>query len=135
MEIEKKPYINKAVTDLWLTPKKFYIELNKEFNFNFDPCPYPKPKWDGLKVDWKEKNYVNPPYSQLKQWIEKSFREWRKGKTVVLLMPPRTDTIAFHKYINGYAEIRFIKGRLKFNDGEIAAPFPNILVIWKGEKW
>ncbi len=27
-------------SDNWATPKQFYDKLNKEFNFDFDPCPY-----------------------------------------------------------------------------------------------
>lgn len=26
-------------SDNWATPKEFYDKLNKEFNFDFDPCP------------------------------------------------------------------------------------------------
>ena len=72
-------YINKSKSDIWLTPKYLYKELDKEFNFNFDPCPYPKPKWNGLNIEWGSINYVNPPYSNLKDWIKKSYEEHLKG--------------------------------------------------------
>lgn len=39
--------------DNWATPKEFYDELNKEFSFDFDPCPYlHNMDWDGLVVEW-----------------------------------------------------------------------------------
>ena len=50
---------------------------------------------------------------------------------IVMLIPARTDTRYFHDYIYHKAEIRFIKGRLKFGDGKAPAPFPSMLVIYK----
>lgn len=47
----------------WLTPKALYDELNAEFKFDFDPCPFPRPEgFDGLAVEWGKSNYVNPPF-------------------------------------------------------------------------
>ena len=51
--------------------------------------------------------------------------------TVVMLLPARTDTRWFHKYIYGQTEIRFIKGRLKFGEALNSAPFPSMIVIWR----
>ena len=50
-----------------------------------------------------------------------------------MLLPARTDTKWFHDYIYGKAEIRFIKGRLKFGDAKNSAPFPAMVVIFKRE--
>jgi hypothetical protein len=113
--MKSKSLKNGSKNDNWETPKYLYDELNKEFNFDFDPCPL-NSSFDGLSIDWKNSNYVNPPYSfPLKdKFIEKAYNEWKKGKTIVLLIPSTTDTISFHKYIYGQAEIRFIKGRVKF---------------------
>ena len=114
----------------WKTPKKFYEELNKEFHFDFDPCP-PNPDFDGLSVDWGESNFVNPPYSECAKWCEKSFNEAQKGKGVVMLIPSRTDTKYWHEYVMKADEIRFIKGRLKFDEHKNSAPFPSALIIWR----
>lgn len=66
------------------------------------------------------------------KWIEKAYRTHQEaGNTIVMLLPARTDTIAFHNFIYGKSEIRFIKGRLKFNDGKDPAPFPSMLVIYR----
>lgn len=68
-------------------------------------------------------------------WIKKAHDTWREfGNTVVMLIPARTDTKAFHEYIYNKAELRFVKGRLKFNDGKNPAPFPSMVVIFRGSK-
>jgi hypothetical protein len=116
----------------WKTPKAVYQILDAEFSFNHDPCP-PKYKVDGLKSEWEGSNYVNPPYGrELPKWIEKGFSEWKKGKTVVFLVPSRTDTRWWHDYCMKATEIRFIKGRLKFDDQKNSAPFPSAIVIFEG---
>ena len=65
------------------------------------------------------------------EWVEKAYTESLKGKTVVMLLPARTDTKWFHKFVLNKAEIRFIKGRLKFGDGNNSAPFPSMVVIYR----
>ena len=126
--------LNKALfsskSDNWKTPVRFYQQLDKEFQFDFDPCPL-APDFDGLSVDWKTSNFVNPPYSQIAKWVEKGVTEWKKGKTVVFLIPSRTDTRWWHEYILKATEIRFVKGRLKFEGAKNSAPFPSVVVVFK----
>lgn len=87
--------------------------------------------------------FCNPPYSRRKKdkpgqedWIKKAAEEGSKpGAVVVMLLPARTDTAAFHEYIYHKAEIRFIRGRLRFRVGGKegdAAPFPSMIVIFRG---
>ena len=130
-------------SDEWETPQEFYDELDAEFHFNLDPCAtdenhkcerYFTREQDGLEKNWGGcVVFCNPPYSQIEKWVQKSWRETRNDNTVVvLLIPSRTDTRYFHNYILNRAEIRFIKGRLKFGDGKNSAPFPSMLVIFRG---
>ena len=130
-------------TDLWSTPKDFFDKLNKEFNFDLDPCSthenakckkhYTKEE-NGLIQDWGgHKVFCNPPYGRsLKDWVKKCSEESKKPNTlIVMLIPSRTDTSYFHDYIYKKAkEIRFIRGRLKFGDSKNAAPFPSMVVIF-----
>jgi len=115
----------------WKTPKAVYDQLDKEFSFDFDPCP-PNPDFDGLEMDWGKRNFVNPPYGrEIGKWLKKGYEEWRdKGKSSVFLIPSRTDTRWWHDYCMKAKEIRFIKGRLKFDEHKNAAPFPSALVIF-----
>lgn len=103
--------------DDWETPRELYNELDNEFHFDFDPCPLHS-SFDGLKEDceWGSSNFINPPYSRkLKEaFIMRSHFESDRGKTCVLLLPVSTSTKIFHEYIYNQAEIRFIKGRVKF---------------------
>lgn len=81
----------------WLTPPSLYDALNDEFNFDFDPCPFPLPTgFDGLTCEWGRSNYVNPPFGSIihqgrkkgpTAWVRKAIGEHRKGKTVVLVYP------------------------------------------------
>ena len=126
----------------WETPVEFFNELDKEFNFTLDVCAnetnhkckrYYTEKEDGLSKSWEgETVWCNPPYSAKEQneWVKKCYEESRHT-TVVMLLPARTDTERFHKYILPYAEIRFVRGRLKFVGAKDPAPFPSMLVIFR----
>ena len=105
--------------DNWITPPKVYNELDKEFSFDFDPCPYNTGEIikDGLIIDWGNCNFVNPPYSpELKKaFVLKAIEEKKKGKKSVLLIPAQTGTKLFHDIILPNAsEVRFRKGRIQF---------------------
>ena len=129
----------------WETPQEFFDALNKKFNFTLDPCcthenakcqkHFTKAE-NGLLQSWKgETVFCNPPYGrELPRWIEKCYEESLKGATVVMLIPARTDTKAFHKYIYHKAEVRFIQGRLKFGNSKNSAPFPSMIVIFDGRE-
>ena len=134
-------------TNDWSTPQDFYDELNNEFGFTLDPCAdeynhkcnkYFTEGDDGLLQDWGgEIVFCNPPYGKaIKDWVRKAYIEGCKpNTTVVLLIPARTDTQYFHDYIYHEAkEIRFIKGRLKFGDSKNAAPFPSMVVVYRGPR-
>jgi phage N-6-adenine-methyltransferase len=130
----------------WTTPKELFKKLDDEFNFTLDPASTHKNALckkhytfedDGLKQDWGgETVYCNPPYGrEVKHWVKKCFEESLKDNTtVVLLIFARTDTKYFHDYIYGKAELRFIKGRLKFGNCKNAAPFPSMIVVFKNNK-
>lgn len=133
--------------DKWSTPQDFYDELDAEFHFTLDPCAddnnhkcdkYYTEEDDGLLQDWGgETVFCNPPYGKaIKDWVRKAYIEGCKpNTTVVMLIPARTDTIYFHDYIYHEAkEIRFIRGRLKFGDSKNSAPFPSMVVIYRGPR-
>ena len=81
----------------WLTPPELMKELDDEFHFDFDSCPYPRHKeFDGLSCEWGESNYVNPPFGSIlyngkkvgpTAWARKAIEEHKKGKRVVMVYP------------------------------------------------
>jgi hypothetical protein len=81
----------------WLTPPELYAELDAEFHFDFDPCPYPVlDGFDGLDAEWGQSNYVNPPFGTtmhhgekvgVTAWVRKAITEQEKGKLVVFVFP------------------------------------------------
>ena len=124
------------MSDNWGTPPALYEELDEEFHFDFDPCPYPRPDWDGLLSDWGASNFVNPPYSSISKWAAKCRDEQRKGNLCVLLIPSRTETNYFHRWIYPHAELRFIRGRLYFTSLDKPrttgkATFPSMICVFR----
>lgn len=132
----------------WCTPKEFFDVLDAEFHFTLDAAATKKnakcsayftPEDDALGKSWGTSGAVfcNPPYGrEVRKWVRKAYEESRNGQVVVMLLPARTDTSYFHDYIYGHAEIRFIRGRLRFTDADgnekDAAPFPSMVVIYGG---
>lgn len=127
----------------WETPAATFAELDAEFHFDLDPCSthanakcarHFTKEDNGLAKNWAGcRVFCNPPYGrEISAWVRKAYNESKKPDTlVVMLIPARTDTSYFHNYIYGKAEVRFIRGRLHFNDGKGRAPFPSMIVIYK----
>ena len=119
----------------WIIPPEIYKPLNKEFKFNFDPCPNPKPKsFNGLEVDWKKSNWVNPPFwAGITYWVRKAIAEQQKGNTSVLILP--LDNWVKLLFDAG-AEVRVVGSHdwIHTEDGSRRkAPRPSFLFILKGK--
>lgn len=125
----KSRIVFSSAHDNWSTPKDTYEALDKEFAFNDDPCPLGG--GGGLDREWGARTFVNPPYSEIAKWVAYAYAQWQKGRTVVMLIPSRTDTRWWHEYIMKATEIRFIRGRLKFGEAKNSAPFPSCVVVFK----
>lgn len=118
--------------DMWATRWEYFIHWDDKYSFTLDPCAtkesakcelYYTEKEDGLKQDWGGHSvFVNPPYgNEIADWMEKSISECKKKNTsVVMLLPARTDTKWFHKYLwdknkpKKGISVEFLKGRLTF---------------------
>ena len=134
--------VRKKIHDDWETPDSILYMIREEFGDFFDPCPI-NSDFDGLKIDWKSVNYINPPYNRKDKelFIRKAYSEYLKGKSCIMLLPVSTSTKIFHEIIYPNAEIRFLKGRVKFkgynSKGEYvinkSGQHDSMLVIFKKE--
>lgn len=122
----------------WSAPRAVYQPLDAEFHFTLDACAtadnakcprYFTKDQDGLDQAWGEETvWCNPPFRDVAAWVRKASIE--KGATTVLLVPSRTDTDWWHRYVWTKAEIRWIRGRLRFN-AKANAPFPCCIIVFR----
>lgn len=128
-------------TDMWETPHDFFDKVDDEFHFTLDVCATPEnakcekfytEQDDGLSKPWTGVVWCNPPYGKgISRWILAANAARAAGNTVVMLLPARTDTRWFHDLVLGKAEIRFVRGRLKFGGSNNSAPFPSMVAVFR----
>ena len=113
------------------TPIELFKQLDNEFHFKLDPCTstskpnnlntpnyFHYPTEDGLKKDWftYKSIFVNPPFKHADKWVLKAYEESLKGCIVVVLVPVKSDTAWWHDYALKAKEIRFVRGRVTFEN-------------------
>lgn len=136
-------YMNPSETIEWATPKNLFAELDAIHKFDLDVAAsstnhlckewfgldHPEEsRRDGLTAEWYGHVWCNPPYGRIiKEWVKKAAEH---HDLVVMLLPARTDTKWFHELVLPNAEVQFLKGRLKFGESKLGAPFPSMLVTF-----
>jgi site-specific DNA-methyltransferase (adenine-specific) len=124
-----------SATANWSTPRHVYAGLHQEFAFTLDPCGLGDEgglfaRYDGLLLEWAgQRIFCNPPYGpDIDRWLARC----HEPDLAVYLLPVRTDTRWFHRWcLPLAAEIRFLKGRLRFGAAKAGAPFPSMLVVYR----
>jgi len=87
---------------------------------------------DGLKQEWTGVCWMNPPFGKvMKKWVIKAYEEYKRGNTIICLLPARTNTNWWHDYVIPNAEVRFIRGEVKFKGFERGLWMPMAIVIFK----
>jgi phage N-6-adenine-methyltransferase len=135
------PGMLSSTTDEWSTPKRLFMELDREFQFTLDVCATADntkcKEWfskftDGLIQPWRGTCWMNPPYGkEISKWMRKALTTANLGQaTVVCLVPSRTDTAWWHDYAM-MGEIRFLRGRVRFGGCKSNAPFPSAIVVFR----
>jgi site-specific DNA-methyltransferase (adenine-specific) len=140
---EKKNVCLSSDRSDWATPFDRFQEWDHEFYFSLDPCAsddsakcerYFTKAEDGLIQDWRgEAVFMNPPYGPtggVDKWLCKGWESAQAGATVVALVPPRTSTLYWHAWVEGKAQIRGVKRKIKFVGAPNAAAFHSVLVIY-----
>ena len=114
---------------VYLTPE----DIKSRYTDWFDPCPYPKPAWDGLQVSWGERVFCNPPWGNIRPWVEKALQERDKGCVVHMLIPPATSTATWHYLVFPKASktifLRRYTPYLRVSDGKTVA-MPSCIVTF-----
>lgn len=125
-------YMPKSKSDVHLTPDNVFEIIEKQWGYKklelFDPCPE-NPQWNGLEIAWKPLNFVNPPYTLLREFFERAVRETEFARKTIMLMPAKTDQDWFHDIINNNFEIKWIRKRLRFKNHKWSATQPHFLVM------
>jgi site-specific DNA-methyltransferase (adenine-specific) len=136
--------------DDWETPFELFDALHEEFGFTLDLAANAQnakcARWVGpgglapdllaYTVGADERGWMNPPYSRAQaNFVAKAAT---CGALVVALLPARTDTRMFHRYIwdekvrrpRTGVEVRLLRGRLRFVGAPASAPFPSMIVVF-----
>lgn len=129
----------------WETPPELFAELDAEFNFTLDPCAtaanakcarFFTEEDNGLEQDWSgERVFMNPPYGrEVYAWTRKAREEAATGALVVGLLPASTDLAWWHEDVVDHAEVRYIRGRVRFLTGgpyRASGFFASVIVVWR----
>ncbi len=142
-----------GVDDRSLPDGHFWV-LQKRFAFTIDVAASDKnhrlPRFvtreqDGLSVSWAgERVYCNPPFSDIRPWIEKSWRETEAQLVVMLLPANRTEQGFWQDLVEPKRDrvgtplrVEFLRNRIAFyKPGQAIIgsnerpPFGCCLLIW-----
>lgn len=130
---QKQQYTKRS--DYWNTPSNIYNKLMKEGWVDYNPEGSYYEPFSSEVGRFKDKRvFINPPFSLLgkEEMYETIEGLIRNGNEILFLMPSRTDTRYFHRFLEFEPAIYFFKGRLSFND-KGSAPFPTMLLLFNGD--
>lgn len=131
----------KSNNQQWETPDALFIELNKLFKFTRDVCAsktntkcrnFWTENTSCLDKRWSGVNWMNPPYKDMKKFIQKAYNERHRAVTVCLI-PARTNTKWWHEYCM-QGEVYFICGRPKFKGCIHGLPQPLAIIVFGRKK-
>jgi hypothetical protein len=102
-------------SDEWYTPERITTALGA---FDLDPCAGPKSHARrnirrpacGLRIPWEGRVWLNPPYSNVHEWLD---RFTRHGNGIALVNA-RPETQWFQCLARGADALLWIKGRVYF---------------------
>lgn len=124
------------------TPWGLFREIDREFLFTLDVCAsarntkcrrFYSEADDALSQPWAgETCWMNPPFRGAGCWVERAWRAARvEGATVVCLLPVWSDVAWWHDWALRCNELRFFRGRVRFNGAKAAAPMALCLAIFR----
>lgn len=128
-------------SDGWATPRVVFDRIAAEFGpFDLDPCAdagnakaqsFYTVEQDGLSLPWTGTVFVNPPFSNIEAWVEKAYQASVLGAVVVMLIPARTGAGWWHRWVQGRARVKFLRGRIKYEGAPHNAPFDSCVAVFE----
>lgn len=126
----------------WYTPRHILALVEQVLgHIDLDPASNRGEHWvsaghhftvddDGLSQDWFGRVYLNPPWNAQgspRAWVAKLVAEFEAGNVseAICLVPARTNT-DWMGMLAPYPRV-YVRGRVKFSDGDGEAPFPVML--------
>lgn len=138
---KRQPAYFSSETPEWATPQELFDQLNARFGFGLDVCAtaenakcerYFTRADNALMQTWAGVCWMNPPYGrEIGLWVAKAHDSARAGATVVCLLPVRSDTVWWQRFVEPAGEVEFIKGRIRFGGAAAGAPFPSAVVVFR----
>jgi hypothetical protein len=149
--------VHSADCEHWCTPEDV-LQLVRELlgEIDLDPCHNPASTvgalhtrdkaQDGLAIPWSSPEFarapgravrvwVNPPYGRhLGDWFAHAVEAAADGAQVLLLVPARTDTAWWHRWVAQADAVCFWAGRITFAGAPAPAPFPSALIYYGRER-
>jgi phage N-6-adenine-methyltransferase len=137
---KRQPVYFSGETPEWATPQDLFDQLNARYGFGLDVCATAEnakcPRFftradNALMQTWDGVCWMNPPYGrEIGLWVAKAHDSARAGATVVCLLPVRSDTVWWQRFVDPDGDVEFIKGRLRFGGAAAGAPFPSAVVVF-----
>lgn len=128
--VKMSSYMPESKSDTHITPDRVFELIQDKWNYKddlfYDPCPVNGT--EGLTTPWEGLNYVNPPYTLLREFVAKAIEEAKNGNITIMLLPAKTDQEWFHDILDKGYEIKWIRKRLKFKNNKWSATQPHLLV-------
>lgn len=128
--------------DEWATPQNLFLAYEWEFGFTLDAAArahnakLPTYAEDGLSLSWTgHRVWVNPPYSDIRPWVEKASK--READVVAMLLPVRTGTDWWRLYVQDpdgrilCDGLRFFRKRVRFEGATGSPSWETVLAIWR----
>lgn len=137
-------YMAVAAKEDWKTPPEVIAVVRAALGgaIALDPCASPRkadhfarhnihPPRNGLIDAWPVgSTFINPPFGDLAEWAARVEQMRGGGRSIIMLLPSRTDTRFWHGVIAHADAICFWKGRISFVGAEGPCPFATAFAYW-----
>lgn len=155
MSTENKSNTPTEIRDLWQTPKQIFEFWNRQYKFDVDVAAskhnalceyYIDENTNALTCDWfdwrKPGNdittaWCNPPYSNIRPWVEKAAEQQKLGVTTVMLVPADQSVGWFKEATKSCNEVAIVtSGRIAFINADTGKPVKgnnkgSMFLVWR----